>query len=166
LNAFSLRYGEQLYKNRDEFLKDLNAFARETQVHLSANEYKPILEALSQKDETADTCYDAKGKPEPDPDLRDTENVPLKEDVKPNEENSDKIKKEIQAYFQREVLPHVPDAWIDYSKTKIGFEIPFNRHFYRYRPPRTLDAIEADIKALETEIMGLLSGKPGDRHEV
>ena len=77
-----------------------------------------ILEVLSEKDETAEVCRDAKGRPEADSDLRDTENVPLKENV--------------EEYFKREVLPHVPDAWIDHKKTKVGYEIPLNRHFYRY----------------------------------
>ena len=83
-----------------------------------------------------------KGRPLPDPALRDTENVPLKEDI--------------QAYFAREVLPHVPDAWIDHDKTRVGYEIPFNRHFYQYVPPRPLEAIDADLKALSAEIMELL----------
>jgi type I restriction enzyme M protein len=74
--------------------------------------------------------------------LRDTETVPLKESI--------------EAYFQREVLPHVPDAWIDSSKTKVGYEIPLNRHFYRYEPPRPLEVIEANIKQLESEILDLL----------
>lgn len=98
--------------------------------------------AFSERDETADICTDSRGKPEPDPELRDAENVPLKE--------------KIEDHFKREVLPHVPDAWIDESKTKIGYEIPLNRHFYRYEPPRPLDEIESDIKTLETEILGLL----------
>lgn len=83
-----------------------------------------------------------KGSPEPDADLRDYENVPLDEDV--NE------------YLAREVLPHVPDAWIDHSKTKIGYEIPFTRHFYVYTPPRPLEEIDAELKALEAEIQELL----------
>ena len=62
----------------------------------------------------------------------------------------------IEAYFKREVLPHVPDAWIDESKTNVGYEIPLNRHFYRYEPPRPLEAIEAAIKKLEDEILDLL----------
>ncbi len=101
-----------------------------------------LRDAFSARDETADICTDAHGNPEPDSDLRDTENVPLKE--------------KIEDYFQREVLPHVPDAWIDPSKTKIGYEIPLNRHFYRYEPPRPLEEIEADIKTLESEILALL----------
>ncbi|WP_280383891.1 type I restriction-modification system subunit M [Nocardia wallacei] len=83
-----------------------------------------------------------KGEPEPDPELRDYENVPFEEDV--NE------------YLAREVHPHVPDAWIDHSKTKVGYEIPFTRHFYVYTPPRPLAEIDAELKALETEIQELL----------
>ncbi|MGP4018794.1 type I restriction-modification system subunit M [Saccharopolyspora sp. 5N708] len=84
----------------------------------------------------------AKGATEPDPELRDYENVPLDEDV--------------NDYLKREVLPHVPDAWIDHTKTKIGYEIPFTRHFYVYEPPRPLAEIDAELKQLETEIQELL----------
>jgi len=84
----------------------------------------------------------AKGKPVPDADLRDTENVPLSEDV--------------EAYFAREVLPHAPDAWIDHEKTKVGYEIPFNRHFYVFTPPRPLAAIDADLKVVTDRILGML----------
>ena len=66
------------------------------------------------------------------------------------------LKESIEEYFKREVLPHVPDAWIDESKTKVGYEIPLNRHFYRYEPPRPLEVIEADIKKLEGEILAML----------
>ncbi|THA85584.1 class I SAM-dependent DNA methyltransferase [Streptomyces sp. A0592] len=83
-----------------------------------------------------------KGAAEPDTDLRDYENVPLGEDV--------------EDYLKLEVLPHVPDAWIDHTKTKIGYEIPFTRHFYVYTPPRPLAEIDAELKALETEIQALL----------
>ncbi|MFF3842872.1 N-6 DNA methylase [Streptomyces sp. NPDC001930] len=83
-----------------------------------------------------------KGVPEPDSELRDNENVPLGEDV--------------EEYLKREVLPHVPDAWIDHTKTKIGYEIPFTRHFYVYKPPRPLVEIDAELKALEAEIQELL----------
>ena len=111
-------------------------------MRLSAPELKAVLAALGERDETAEICRDRDGNPEPDPELRDTETVPLKESI--------------EAYFKREVLPHVPDAWIDHSKTKVGYEIPLNRHFYRYEPPRPLEAIEADIKTLEGEIMTML----------
>ena len=85
-----------------------------------------------------------KGKPQPDSALRDTENVPMTEDV--------------QAYFAREVLPHAPDAWIDHDKTKIGYEIPFNRHFYVFEPPRPLAAIDADLAGVTARIQDMLKG--------
>ncbi|MEG2155852.1 MAG: class I SAM-dependent DNA methyltransferase [Burkholderiaceae bacterium] len=83
-----------------------------------------------------------KGKPQPDTRLRDTENVPLKDDI--------------GAYFQREVLPHAPDAWIDAEKSKVGYEIPFNRHFYVFEPPRSLHAIDEELKAVSARIMAML----------
>lgn len=85
-----------------------------------------------------------KGKPQPDSELRDTENVPLGEDV--------------ETYFTREVLPHVPDAWVDHEKTKVGYEIPFNRHFYVFKPPRPLEEIDAELKAVSARIMTMLEG--------
>ncbi|HNG96054.1 MAG TPA: N-6 DNA methylase, partial [Acidobacteriota bacterium] len=85
-----------------------------------------------------------KGKPQPDASLRDTENVPLSEDV--------------DAYFKREVLPHAPDAWIDHEKTKVGYEIPFNRHFYVFEPPRSLAEIDADLKACTDRILKMIGG--------
>lgn len=86
----------------------------------------------------------AKGKPTPDADLRDTENVPLSEDV--------------TAYFKREVLPHAPDAWIDEEKTKTGYEIPFNRHFYVFKPPRPLAEIDAELKTVTDRILTMIGG--------
>lgn len=85
---------------------------------------------------------DRSGKPKPDSSLRDTENIPLKEDI--------------QEYMQREVLPHVPDAWVDDKKTNIGYEINFTKYFYEYKPLRSLEAIRADILALENETEGLI----------
>jgi len=85
-----------------------------------------------------------KGDPQPDASLRDTENVPLKENV--------------ETYFKREVLPHVPDAWIDHDKTKVGYEIPFNRHFYVFKAPRSLEEIDAELKGVTAKIMGMLEG--------
>ena len=72
------------------------------------------------------------------------------------------LKESIHEYFKREVLPHVPDAWIDEDKTKIGYEIPLNRHFYQYEPPRELEVIAADIKALEEDIVRLLKEVTGN----
>lgn len=86
----------------------------------------------------------AKGKPQADSSLRDTENVPLTEDV--------------EAYFEREVLPHAKDAWIDHDKTKVGYEIPFNRHFYVFEPPRPLEEIDADLKVVTGNILEMLGG--------
>ena len=85
-----------------------------------------------------------KGKPQPDISLRDTENVPYEDDV--------------AEYFQREVLPHAPDAWIDPDKTKVGYEIPFNRHFYVFKPPRPLAEIDADLKASTDRILEMIKG--------
>ena len=85
-----------------------------------------------------------KGKPQPDSALRDTENVPYLQDV--------------AAYFQREVLPHAPDAWIDPDKTKVGYEIPFNRHFYVFKPPRPLEEIDAELKQTTDRILDMIKG--------
>ncbi len=85
-----------------------------------------------------------KGKPQPDSSLRDTENVPLHEDV--------------ENYFKREVLPHAPDAWIDHDKTRIGYEIPFNRHFYVFEPPRPLAEIDTDLKQTTDRILAMIQG--------
>lgn len=85
-----------------------------------------------------------KGKPVPDSSLRDTENVPLSEDI--------------AAYFKREVLPHAPDAWIDADKTKVGYEIPFNRHFYVFKPPRALAEIDAELKGVTDRILTMING--------
>jgi type I restriction enzyme M protein len=85
-----------------------------------------------------------KGKPVADANLRDTEDVPLSENV--------------EAYFQREVLPHAPDAWIDHEKTKVGYEIPFNRHFYVFKPPRALAEIDADLKGVTDRILTMIGG--------
>jgi len=136
--------GSIIYRNREQFQKALKQALSQANLSLGTTEFKAILEALSERDENADLCTDSKGRPEPDTELRDTENVPLKEDI--------------DTYFKREVLPNVPDAWIDYSKTKIGYEIPLNRYFYVYQPPRSLEEIEAEMKALEREISELLGG--------
>ena len=79
----------------------------------------------------------------------------------PNDELVEAMRPTIDAYIAAEVLPHVPDAWVDYTKTKVGYEIPINRHFYVYKPPRPLAEIEADIAALESEIAGPAQGACG-----
>lgn len=120
----------------------MRGYLKHQRLRLDASELKAVIAGLGERDETAEICRDRDGQPEPDADLRDTETVPLKESI--------------EVYFKREVLPHVPDAWIDTTKSKVGYEIPLNRHFYRYEPPRPLEKIEADIKALETDILALL----------
>ncbi len=139
-----------LYKDRDEFGKVLDAAARKASVRLEAPIAKAILSALSERDETAEICRDKNGQPEPDPELRDSENVPLSESV--------------EAFFEREVEPHVLDAWIDTSTRDekdgevgiVGYEVNFNRYFYKYTPPRPLEEIEADIQAIEKDILAML----------
>lgn len=106
------------------------------------NVQKAVWSAVSIADPAGELQTDRKGDPLPDPDLRDNENVPLREDI--------------QLYFAREVLPHVPDAWIDDTKTRVGYEIPFTRHFYKYVPPRPLAEIDTELKSLEAEIQSLL----------
>lgn len=138
VGALTLVQSDEVYKSREEFTKKLKAIFKKVNLNLGAPLFKAILAALGEKDETADICLDSKGNPEPDSDLRDTENVPLKEDI--NE------------YMKREVLPHVPDAWIDESKTKVGYEIPFTRHFYKYTPLRSSEEIKAEIVELEKSI--------------
>jgi type I restriction enzyme M protein len=132
-----------VWKSRPDFEIALDAALDANAIRIPAPLRKAVLSAFSERDETAEICLDPDGNPEPDPDLRDTENVPLKEDI--------------HGYFDREVKPHVPDAWIDESKTKIGYEIPFTRHFYKYVPPRPLEEIEAEIRQLESEIVKALA---------
>ena len=136
---------ERVVKNRDAFEKTVRAALQKAKLDVPSPVFKAVVSGLSERDEIAEVCIDAKtGRPDPDAELRDNENVPLKEDI--------------QTYFKREVLPHVPDAWIDESKTKIGYEIPFTRHFYKYRALRPLTEIEGEIRSLETEIQGMLAG--------
>ena len=148
LADFAAQHGDTVYKDRSAFLTDLREADHAGNVRLTAAELRVVLAALGERDETAKICHDRRRNPEPDPELRDTETVPLKESI--------------QAYFEREVVPNVPDAWMDQSKTKVGYEIPLNRHFYQYEPPRPLDAIEADIKTLEREILDLLADMTGN----
>lgn len=138
---------EVIDKSRLAFETRLQLAAASVQLEMTTPIQKAILSAMSQRDEIAEVCRDAKGNPEPDPQLRDYENVPATEDV--------------HDFFAREVLPHLPDAWIDENKTRVGYEIPFTRHFYKYVPPRPLDQIGAEIKVIEKEILdaiGEISG--------
>jgi type I restriction enzyme M protein len=113
----------------------------------TASFVKAIWSAVAVSDPEGEVQRSRDGSPEPDPDLRDYENVPLAEDI--------------DAYFAREVTPHVPDAWIDREKTKVGYEIPFTRHFYVYTPPRPLVEIDAELRDLEAQIQKLLGEVTG-----
>jgi type I restriction enzyme M protein len=123
---------------------------------------KPLWDLLGVADPEAPIITNRKGEPEPDPDLRDNENVPLPEapvtwEAEPAHRlASVEYRTAIEDYMATEVLPFVPDAWVDHTKTKLGYEIPLTRHFYRYIPPRPLAEIDAEIKALEAEIQDLL----------
>lgn len=160
------------YMDRETFEADVKRAAKRDGVKVPAPILKAVFAALGERDPAAEICRDGKGRPEPDPDLRDTENIPLPESTalplpldfgpdKPHDRLVAAFRNEIDAYLLREVLPHVPDAWVDYDKTKVGYEIPFNRYFYVYEPPRPLKEIEADIAALEGEIAELLEGLSG-----
>ncbi len=129
---------------------------------LPAAAAKATWATLAVRDESAPPVTDRKGNPKPDPELRDSETVPLPaEPVLFEEDLSDRVRAlpyrtAVDDYMRDEVLPYVPDAWVDHEKTKIGYEIPLTRHFYRYVAPRPLEEIDAEIKALEDEIQGLL----------
>ncbi|WP_144646637.1 type I restriction-modification system subunit M [Priestia megaterium] len=130
---------ERLYKNRDEFANLLKNEFKRADITVNAPVLKAVINGLSEKDETADICMKNKTEAEPDTDLRDTENIPLKEDI--------------YQYFEREVEPYMPDAWIDESKTKVGYEIPFTRQFYRYTALRSSEDIMNEIRELEANIL-------------
>ncbi len=149
----------KLYKSRDAFEDVLFGTFADVGVKLPAPLKKALLSALAERDETAEVCRDKDGEPEPDTDLRDTESVPLAESV--------------EDFFEREVRPHVADAWIDTTKRDpkdgevglVGYEINFNRYFYEYTPPRPLEEIEADIKAVEKDIVRMLAEVTGSSPE-
>jgi type I restriction enzyme M protein len=151
LDVVGNRLPNRLIKDRAAFEAALTKALRGAGVKIGAQVRKAILSSLSERDETAALCLDSDGKPEPDPELRDYELVPLKEHWK--------------TYFAREVAPFVPDAWVDESYRddsdkgvgRVGCEINFNRYFYRYSPPRPLAEIDAELKTLEMDIADLLS---------
>lgn len=127
------------YLNREEFIKELKAKGKEFGVTLSAGLLKAIWNAIGERNENADVCRDSKGNIESDSSLKDTELIPLKEDI--------------QEYFYREVNPHVSDAYMDESTfDNIGYEIPFTRHFYKYEELRPFAEIMKEVEELENEI--------------
>jgi type I restriction enzyme M protein len=143
---------QDLFTSRPAFEQALEQTCKKAEFKLDAPSRKAILAALSERNETAEICVDKDGCPETDPELRDTENVPLKEDI--------------GEYFDREVKPHVPDAWVNTSLVdpkdgkvgRVGYEINFNRYFYVYQPPRPLEEIEVEIFSLQNEILQMVKG--------
>jgi type I restriction enzyme M protein len=139
-----------LVKDRTAFESTLDESIKSAGLKIPAPVRKAILSALSESDESAELCRDGDSNPEPDPELRDTEIVPLSEGI--------------ETYFNREVKPYVPDAWIntalcdekDSQIGKVGYEINFNRYFYKYTPPRPLEEIEADIRGIEKDVLDML----------
>ena len=145
----------RLFLDRADFQAELSRAEQTAGLKLTVPLRKAVLSALSERNPEAGICRDRKGRPEPDPQLRDMENVPLRENV--------------ESFFEREVKPHVPDAWIDTKRRDpqdgrvglVGYEINFNRYFYEYRPPRPLEEIEADIRRVEREIVAMLEETRG-----
>ena len=131
-----------IVRNRDEWNFLMEDAFHTADLKLPSPVKKAIGKVLAERDESADVCKNAKGEIEADAKLRDYERVPLKDDI--------------DEYMKREVIPHVPDAWEDEKKRKIGYEINFNRYFYEYEPPRSLEAIEKELRQTEGEIEQLL----------
>jgi type I restriction enzyme M protein len=134
----------------DDKIMDRVLFKKSLNLKLTASQFKLIQKHIAEHDDEAELCRDGKGKLEANTDLRDHENIPLGEDI--------------NGYFSREVTPHVPLAWIDEKKIDkqdgevgiVGYEIPFNRHFYEYMPPRPLEEIDAELETLSKEIVEML----------
>lgn len=149
VTALSSMESETLYLNRETFRKVLKETLTTHEVNLKGPAMKALLNGLGERHPEGDICQ-SKGKPEPDTGLRDYENVPLGEPI--------------DDYFEREVKPHVPDAWIDQGKCDeldgevgiVGFEIPFNRHFYEFEPPRPLEEIDRDLKVCTDRIKQMI----------
>ncbi len=131
---------DRLYKNWDEFESQVKKALSDFK--LSSHFINQIILGLSEHDDTADYVTDSKGNIKPDTNLRDHEKIPLKKDI--------------DEYFRKEVLKYYPDAWMDRKKDRIGYELNFNQYFYKYKPPRPLEEIEAEIKELAAEILELI----------
>jgi len=148
--ALLLSLGTKSFNNRETFTAALEKLLKTEDLKIKAPLKKAIIESLSERDESAEICKDEDGRPESDSEFRDTENVPYDQ--------------KIEDYFKKEVLPYVPDAWINESVRdhkdnkvgKVGYEIPFTRYFYKYVPPRPLEEIESDLEKVENELLGLL----------
>lgn len=150
-SAIKSLVGSPRRNNQSDFLADLKAAFAKTEAPFDAKLQKLVLQTMSEQDDAAIVINDSKGNPEPDSSLRDSENVPLGQDV--------------TEYFNQEVMPYVPNAWINTKVTdrkdgeigKIGYEIPFTRYFYQYKPPRELSEIKADIQQTEQQLAKLLA---------
>jgi len=151
-------FGYELYLNREKFNNELGSYLRDHDVSLTGGQRKTLWQTIGVHDETADICLHLsgakKGEPEADPALRNTENVQF--GWGGHLKTHEALNETVQAYFDAEVKPHVDDAWIDWDKTKTGYEIPFTRQFYTYEPPRPLEQIDADLERVVGEIMSLL----------
>ena len=156
------RMPDKLHKDREAFVAAVMTAAGKAGVRLRTPVLNAVLAALAERDDTAEICRDKDGRSEPDPELRDTERVPLPEGEDPADDAG--VPASVRAFFEREIEPHVPDAWIDTARRDhkdgrighVGYEINFNRYFYRYVPPRPLEEIEADIQAIEKDILKML----------
>ncbi|WP_270411180.1 type I restriction-modification system subunit M [Microbacterium maritypicum] len=134
--------GDWADNSEREFRARISAIAESLRIELPKAALTVFVKAFATSDEAGELMKDSKGKPLPDPSLRDTENVPWDEGV--------------DDYVSREVLPYAPDAWIDHAKTKEGAEIPFTRHFYQYVPPRSLEEIDRDLEAVMDQLRAML----------
>ena len=149
MNSLSQLKGME-FRTKSDFEDKLSSLFLSNGMKLSTAQRKALVNVFGVRDENAEISTGPDGKPEADTDLRDYENIPLKEDI--------------NVYFSREVKPFVPDAWINESVRdikdgkvgRVGYEIPFNRYFYKFVPPRPLEEIDADLKKLRNEIIGLL----------
>lgn len=151
-------FGDEAYLNREKFNRALGEHLGSHGLRLTTAQRKTLWQTIGVHDEAADICRVPSGKYkgdiEPDPALRDTENVAF--GWGGHSKTHEALEETVQAYFDAEVKPHIDDAWIDWDKTKTGYEIPFTRHFYSYEPPRPLEEIDADLERVVGEIMGLL----------
>ena len=142
LHSVAEETGGRTFLNPTTFSATLESAAKQAKVRLTKTDRAAILSALGERDPEAEPCFDDKGNTQPDPDFRDTDTVTLKESI--------------DDYMAREVLPHTPDAWPDHNKTKMGYEVPLNRRFYVYEPPRPLDDIGSNLQAVECGIAELM----------
>lgn len=151
ISLFEDKMGEH-WLEREGFIKVVNKLFKDNQIELKAPLRNAIIKVFSEHNEEANICKDNKGEIEPNPELRDTEKVPLNEDI--------------DVYFKREVLPYNPEAWIDKEKTQVGYEIPFTRYFYKFQEPEPADIISSRILVLELDITASLRelfSQDGDR---